>query len=74
MAEVIIAKHRNGPVDTIKLAFVKKYAAFKDLEQGLRPPDPGGGDDYDQFNGRSRPDYGDARPDLKSFRSAEKIL
>jgi len=52
VAEVIIAKHRNGPVDTVKLAFVKKYAAFKDLEQGLRPPPSGGDDDYDQVNGR----------------------
>ena len=26
--EVIIAKHRNGPTDTIKLAFEKEYNAF----------------------------------------------
>lgn len=31
LAEVILAKHRNGPTDTVKLAFVKRYAKFSDL-------------------------------------------
>src|SRR5579884_1823178 len=31
LAEVILAKHRNGPVDTQKLAFLKRYAKFADL-------------------------------------------
>jgi len=30
MAEVIIAKHRNGPLDTIKLKFIKQNASFID--------------------------------------------
>lgn len=31
VAEVIFAKHRNGPTDTVKLAFAKRYARFTDL-------------------------------------------
>lgn len=32
LAEIIIAKHRNGPTGDIKLAFVKDYARFENLE------------------------------------------
>jgi replicative DNA helicase len=31
LAEVIVAKHRNGPTDTIRLSFLKRYAKFSDL-------------------------------------------
>jgi replicative DNA helicase len=31
MAELIIAKQRNGPTDTIKMAFVKRYTRFENL-------------------------------------------
>ncbi|PIU39957.1 MAG: replicative DNA helicase [Candidatus Omnitrophica bacterium CG07_land_8_20_14_0_80_50_8] len=31
-AEVIIAKQRNGPVDTIELAFIKEYTRFENAE------------------------------------------
>ncbi|MGB2953400.1 MAG: replicative DNA helicase [Gaiellaceae bacterium] len=31
LAEVHLAKHRNGPTDTIKLSFLKRYAKFADL-------------------------------------------
>jgi replicative DNA helicase len=31
IAEVILAKHRNGPTDAIKLSFLKRYAKFADL-------------------------------------------
>ncbi|MGA9762420.1 MAG: replicative DNA helicase, partial [Gaiellaceae bacterium] len=34
LAEVIVAKHRNGPTDTIKLSFLKRYAKFADLAAG----------------------------------------
>jgi replicative DNA helicase len=31
LAEVILAKHRNGPTDAVKLSFLKRYARFADL-------------------------------------------
>ena len=31
VAEVIIAKHRNGALDTVRLKFIDKYAKFEDL-------------------------------------------
>ncbi|MDQ2982895.1 MAG: replicative DNA helicase [Actinomycetota bacterium] len=31
LAEVALAKHRNGPTDSIKLSFLKRYAKFSDL-------------------------------------------
>ncbi len=33
MAEIIVAKHRNGAVDTVKLRFTDKYARFSDLDE-----------------------------------------
>lgn len=32
LAEVIIAKHRNGSLDSVKLKFIGKYTKFTDLE------------------------------------------
>ena len=34
-AEVIIAKHRNGPTGTIKLRFVDKYTSFENLTKTI---------------------------------------
>ena len=31
LAEVQLAKHRNGPTDSVKLSFLKRYAKFADL-------------------------------------------
>jgi replicative DNA helicase len=31
LAEIILAKHRNGPTDSVKLSFMKRYAKFADL-------------------------------------------
>ncbi len=31
IAEIIIAKQRNGPTDTLKMAFIKKYTRFENL-------------------------------------------
>lgn len=34
IAELIIGKQRNGPVGTVKLAFIKKYTRFENLAKG----------------------------------------
>ena len=31
IAELIVAKQRNGPTDTIKMAFIKRYTRFENL-------------------------------------------
>ena len=33
IAEIIVAKQRNGPIDTIRLAFLKEYTRFEDLSE-----------------------------------------
>ena len=37
LAEVIIAKHRNGSLDTIKLKFISRFTKFMDLDSGGFP-------------------------------------
>jgi replicative DNA helicase len=32
IAEIIVGKQRNGPIDDIKLAFVHRYARFENLK------------------------------------------
>jgi replicative DNA helicase len=33
IAEIIVAKHRNGATDSIKLRFVKEYTRFENLDE-----------------------------------------
>jgi len=33
IAELIVAKQRNGPTDTVYLAFLNQFAKFADLER-----------------------------------------
>ena len=35
IAEIIVAKHRNGPVGTVKLAFIDKYTKFANMAKGV---------------------------------------
>ncbi|MET0518206.1 MAG: replicative DNA helicase, partial [Burkholderiaceae bacterium] len=43
VAEIIIAKQRNGPVGTVKLAFQRMHTKFENLAPGYVSP---GGDEY----------------------------
>ena len=43
VAEIIIAKQRNGPVGTVKLAFARQNTKFENLAPGYVSP---GGDEY----------------------------
>jgi replicative DNA helicase len=36
-SELIMAKHRNGPVGTVRLGFLRRYARFEDLAEGYGP-------------------------------------
>lgn len=38
VAEIIVAKQRNGPTGTIKLKFMSKFACFENLEEHRRDP------------------------------------
>ena len=38
MAEIILAKHRNGAVCDVNLRFLKEQARFADLEDSMLPP------------------------------------
>ena len=41
MAEIIIAKHRNGAVGDVRLKFRGEYARFQDPEEDAYVPMPG---------------------------------
>lgn len=38
VGEVIIAKHRNGSLENVKLRFIGKYTKFTDLDSGINYP------------------------------------
>jgi len=42
IAELIIAKQRNGPIGVVPLAFLKQYTAFKDRDDREDPGEPWG--------------------------------
>ena len=37
VAELIVAKQRNGPTGTARLAFIREFTRFENLERGSRP-------------------------------------
>jgi replicative DNA helicase len=37
IADIIVAKHRNGPTDTVPLYFKKELTLFADLEMTKEP-------------------------------------
>ncbi len=50
VAELIIAKQRNGPTGKIKMAFINKFAKFENLAGDLGGGDPGPSDDDAPFD------------------------
>ena len=41
LAEIIIAKHRNGAVGDVRLRFIGEYARFANINDDNLPPMPG---------------------------------
>jgi replicative DNA helicase len=39
IAEIILAKQRNGPTGTVRLAWIDEYVRFENLEERFSPPD-----------------------------------
>ncbi|HYX84554.1 MAG TPA: DnaB-like helicase C-terminal domain-containing protein, partial [Gaiellales bacterium] len=37
-AELILAKHRNGPVDKVRLSYIGRYTKFDNLARGGEQP------------------------------------
>ena len=58
VGEVIIAKHRNGSLDTVQLKFIGKYTKFTDLD--MHGDFDGGG--YASFPATSQPNEFEAGP------------
>ena len=52
VAEIIIAKHRNGALDTVKLKFIDHLAKFTDMDFAEMSGEPGGGSITDYPNNR----------------------
>ncbi len=49
MADIIVGKQRNGPIDDIKLAFVHRYARFENLAPAVFDTVPTGPDEETPF-------------------------
>ncbi|MFR9649018.1 MAG: replicative DNA helicase [Rikenellaceae bacterium] len=56
MAEIIMAKHRNGEVCDIPLRFIKEQARFADVDDFVANPSQGGG--YEEIASSSNSDIG----------------
>ncbi len=59
MAEIIIAKHRNGAVTDVSLRFLKDQARFTDLDDAMIPEAGAapGGAQYEDFASQSNGDF-----------------
>jgi replicative DNA helicase len=59
IAELIVAKHRNGPVGDVQLKFIREYAKFMDMEGGVDIIEDENGNSLVKFQSRLNKD-GDA--------------
>ncbi len=62
IAELIIAKQRNGPIDTVKLQFAKQHGRFHNLSGRPDSPPPEAGFDAAPSDGWGRAGGGDVEP------------
>jgi len=52
MAEIIISKHRNGALETVKLKFIDRLAKFTDMEYSDSPAETPSGSVVDYQSNR----------------------
>ncbi len=73
MAELIIAKHRNGAVTDVKLRFLKDQARFADIDDADLLPDgsPAPGQQYEDFASGSNAPAGGFAPGPAAMVSTE---
>ncbi len=72
VAEIIVAKQRNGPTDVVKLKWDSKTTRFKNLEMHATPPGGYPFDDYSapsqaaaNFPGKAAPGVGAGKPSFE---------
>ena len=67
-ADIIVAKHRNGPVGEITLTFLARYPKFADMHRvpaGGSPPPPQANGERPSNGGPGRPPPADDGPDAE---------
>ena len=67
IAEIILAKHRNGEVTDVRMRFIKNQARFADLEMVVQAPK---GEQYDNYDSAGSP--GQASP-LQNMNGADEF-
>jgi replicative DNA helicase len=60
LAELIVAKHRNGATDTVKLKFINEFAQFSDYDELSNAVQGGGFSGDREFSSSLDGDFGGA--------------